>query len=177
MNSAHIEELAVPYDPSRAEERVAQRRRLFRGRLLSLGITVAIMTGLYLWQRAQFTGVGWIVVYAVALLISLGWVAGSWLAYRRAVSELAEVRPGIAVRVDRQGVTVAGASAAWAEVDRLAMVGGGLGRSPRLLLTRSSGPPASVAIDQVAVLPATLDSTVRAYSAGRHGVDFSALDT
>ena len=32
-------------------------------------------------------------------------------------------------------------------------------------------------LDQVTVFPATLDTTVRAFSGGRHGIDLSALDT
>jgi hypothetical protein len=34
-----------------------------------------------------------------------------------------------------------------------------------------------VPLDQIPTLPATLDSTARAYSGGRFGVDLRALDT
>jgi hypothetical protein len=34
-----------------------------------------------------------------------------------------------------------------------------------------------VPLDQITVFPATLDSTVRAFSAGRHGVDLSAIES
>ena len=46
-----------------------------------------------------------------------------------------------------------------------------------LRLTLIDGRQAEVPLDQVTVFPATLDSTVRAFSAGRHGVDLSALET
>jgi hypothetical protein len=56
------------------------------------------------------------------------------------------------------------------------VVKGGVGRSPRLELSRTNAGPGSVALDQISVHPATLDSTARAYSGGRHGVDLEALD-
>lgn len=84
--------------------------------------------------------------------------------------------PGTAIRVDRGGIEIAGLRAGWADVRSVATTKAGIGRSPRLQLTLLDGRTASLALDQVTVLPATLDSTVRAYSGGRQGVDLTALE-
>ena len=167
----------MAFDAELAEDKVRRRKAMLRSRLIGLGITVAVMVGFYLWQRDQFTGVGWIVVYALGLSISVGFVVGHLIAYLLARQELAEIGNGVALRIGRPGVVIGDAYAPWAEVTALTVVKGKLGHGPRLQLTRTGGPPASVALDFLDVRPATLDSTARAYSAGRHGVDLSALDT
>jgi hypothetical protein len=68
-------------------------------------------------------------------------------------------------------------SASWPEVAVIDTIKGGVGRKPRLRVTTADGRRADVPLDQVTVFPATLDSTVRAFSAGRHGVDLSALES
>ena len=67
-------------------------------------------------------------------------------------------------------------SASWPEVVVVNTVKGGMGKDPRLRLTTTDGRRADVPLDQITVFPATLDSTVRAFSAGRHGVDLSAIE-
>ncbi|MBO0812963.1 MAG: hypothetical protein J2P23_13085, partial [Microlunatus sp.] len=47
---------------------------------------------------------------------------------------------------------------------------------PMLRAVSTDGSHLEVPMEQLKVLPATLDSTVRAYSGGRHGLDLSALD-
>ena len=64
----------------------------------------------------------------------------------------------------------------WSYVSSLDTVRGGPGRSPRLRLRTTDGRTSQVPLDQVQAFPATLDSSARAFSAGRHGVDLSALD-
>jgi hypothetical protein len=39
-----------------------------------------------------------------------------------------------------------------------------------------TGSQASVSFEQIPTYPATLDTTARAFSGGRHGVDLTALD-
>ena len=94
--------------------------------------------------------------------------------------------PGLAAAVSIYGLVsdpadierqVAGLSASWPEVAAIDTVKPGLGRGPRLRLTTGDGRRGDVPLDQVTVFPATLDSTVRAFSAGRHGVDLSALES
>jgi hypothetical protein len=82
---------------------------------------------------------------------------------------------GIAVRIGRSGVQVGDAFAYWKQVAALKVVKGGAGRSERLRMEFAGG-KVEVPLDQLDVRPASLDTTARAYSAGRHGVDLTALD-
>jgi hypothetical protein len=176
MTTQHIDELIVPYDPGQLQRRVALRRRGLWSRLISLGITVVILVLLYFFGGDRTQAAGFLSVYGVVLAISLVWFAGYLVAWLRARRALRGLRTGTAVRIGRPGIQVGRVFTPWSEVVGLAMTGGGLGRSPRFELRRSIGPAVSVPLDQIDVHPATLDSTARAYSGGRHGVDLSALD-
>ena len=171
-----IEELAIPYDPSQVVARVARRRRLLISRIISFVITVAVVVGLYLWQRDEAAGRALPVISAVVVGIALAWLLGCLVAWLRARRELASLGSGLAVRIGRAGVEVAGSFAPWSEVESLAAVRSKWGRGPRLQLRQVGGVTTAVPFEQIEVRPATLDTTARAYSAGRHGVDLSALD-
>jgi hypothetical protein len=177
MSTGPISELVVPYDPGPLAEKVARRRRLVRSRLFSLGITVALLLLIYLWQREDLQGAVFVVLYALILGISLALLGASVALYVLAKREFAALGSGIAIRIGPPGIQVAGLSASWPEVVAIDTVKGGLGRNPQLRLTTTDGRRANVPLDQVTVFPATLDSTVRAFSAGRHGVDLSALES
>ncbi|WP_375424750.1 hypothetical protein [uncultured Friedmanniella sp.] len=177
MSTGPIEELAVPYDGSELAAAVLRRRRTVRSRLVSLGITVVILVLLYRFGGERLQAAGFLAVYGLALVISLAWFAVTVVGYLLARRELGTLGSGTAIRIGRAGVEVAGSFAGWPDVRGLSVVSGGLGRSPRLELRRTSGEPASVPLNQVVVHPATLDSTARAYSAGRHGVDLAALES
>jgi hypothetical protein len=171
-----IQELVVPYDAGPLMEKVARQRRMMRSRLLSLGITLVVLVVIYLWQRDQFGGAGFLAICGVVLLISVVWFAVFLVGYLRARQELASVGSGTAVRIGPAGVQVADLAASWNEVASLGAAKGGLGRSPLLRLSLTDGRTASVPFDQLPAFPATLDSTARAFSGGRFGVDLSALD-
>lgn len=177
MSTGPISELVVPYDPGPLAEKVARRRRLVRSRLFSLGITVALLLLIYLWQREDLQGAVFVVLYALILGISLALLGASVALYVLAKREFAALGSGIAIRIGPPGIQVAGLSPSWPEVAAIDTVKGGLGRNPQLRLTTTDGRRANVPLDQVTVFPATLDSTVRAFSAGRHGVDLSALES
>jgi hypothetical protein len=177
MSTGPISELVVPYDPGPLAEKVARRRRLVRSRVFSLGITVALLLLIYLWQREDLQGAVFVVLYALILGISLALLGAGVALYVLAKREFAALGSGIAIRIGPPGIQVAGLSASWPEVAAIDTVKGGLGRNPQLRLTTTDGRRANVPLDQVSVFPATLDSTVRAFSAGRHGVDLSALES
>jgi len=174
---APIDELVVSYDPGPLADKVERRRRLMRSRLMSLGITIVIMIVIYVWQREQLQGAGFITVYAVVLGISVGFVVFTLIGYLRARRELGAIGTGTAIRIGAPGIQVAGLAAPWTQVTSLTTVKGGLGREPALRLTLSDGRTSTLPFDQVTVFPATLDTTVRAFSGGRHGIDLSALET
>lgn len=177
MTTRPIDELLVPYDPSQLQQKVARRRRGMWSRLVSLGVTAVILVLLYVFAGDRYQGGGFLTVYGVVAGISLAWFLGyliAWLAARRQVRG---VGTGTAVRIGRPGIQVARVFTPWPEVTALTMTAGLGGRNPRFELRRSSGPPVSVPLDQIEVHPAALDSTARAYSGGRHGVDLTALDS
>jgi hypothetical protein len=177
MSTSPISELVVPYDPGPLTDKVRRRRRLIRARLISLGITVALLLLIYAWQREVLQGAGFLIICAVVLGVSLAVLGVTVVLYLLAKKGVGSVGSGIAIRIGPHGIQVAGLSASWPEVVAIDTVKGGLDRGPRLRLTLADGRQASVPLDQVDVFPATLDSTARAFSAGRHGVDLSALES
>ena len=170
------EELALVYDPAGPRQRVARRRKKLVSRAISLGITLAIMVGIYLWQRDQFSYSAPWVIYGVVLGISVGFGVFAFLAGRQAKKSLASMGQGIALRLGRPGVEIACAYVSWADLGSLAVTKGKLGHGPQFTVTRTDGHSLSVPLDQLEVYPATLDSTARAYSGGRFGVDLAALE-
>ena len=177
MSSGPISELVVPYDPGPLADKVARRRRLLHSRIISLGITIALILVIYLWQRDALTGAFFFGLCAVVLGISLVLIGVSVVFLVMAKREFADLGSGTAIWIGPPGIQVAGLNASWPEVVAIGTIKGGVGRDPRLRLTTVSGRQADVPLDQVIVFPATLDSTVRAFSAGRHGVDLSALES
>jgi hypothetical protein len=177
MSTSPISQLIVPYDPEPLAAKVARRRRLVRSRVISLVITIALLLLIYLWQREDMQGAVFVVIYVLALATSLGWLGASIALYFVAKRELATLGSGIAIRVGPPGIQVAELAASWSQVAAIDTIKGGLARGRRLRLALTDGRQASVPLDQVNVFPATLDSTVRAFSAGRHGVDLSALES
>jgi len=176
MTVSRISELIVPYDAQQIELKVQRRRRRMRSQLISVFVTVVIMAGLYFWQRDQLQGAGFLVIYGVLLGVPLILFLVFLLGYRQSKKELATMGSGTAVRIGVPGVQVADVFVAWPEVASLAAVRGGIGRAPLLRLATTDGRQARVPFDQIPTYPATLDGTVRAFSAGRHGVDLTALD-
>jgi len=176
MTVGPISELSVPYDAQTIELKVQRRRRRMRSQLVSLGLTVVILAGIYFWQRDQLQGAGFLVVYGFVLAIPLILVLVFLLGYRQSKRELATMGTGTAVRVGVPGIQVAGVFAGWSEVASLGAIPAGIGRAPLLRLATTDGRQATVPFDQITAYPATLDSTVRALSGGRHGVDLAALD-
>ncbi|MDN5804575.1 MAG: hypothetical protein L0H26_08350 [Microlunatus sp.] len=171
------EELALVHDAGGPMARVARRRKRFVSRVISLVITLAIMTGIYFWQRDQFDYTAPWLIYGIVLGISLGFAVFSFLACRQAKKIMAAVGPGLALRIGRPGVEIEGTYVPWSDLDTLAVTKGKLGHGPQLRVTTLGAVfSASVPLDQLAVFPSTLDSTVRAYSGGRFGVDLRALE-
>ena len=170
------DELALVYHPAGPLQRVARRKKKFVSRVISLGITLAIMIGIYLWQRDQFSYSAPWVIYGIVLGISVAFGVFSFLAWRQAKKILAAMGQGIALRLGRPGVEIAGAYVPWSDLGALAVTKGKLGHGPQFTVTRTDGHSLSVPLDQLEVYPATLDSTARAFSGGRFGVDLAALE-
>jgi hypothetical protein len=176
MSIAPISELVVPYDAGLVAEKVNRRRRMVISRLINVALTIAVLTVLYLWQRDQLRGAGYLVILGVLLAVPVIWFVVVLVGYRRARKELASVGSGRAVRMGPPGVQVGALYAPWSDVASLGAVRTGIGRAPVLRLTTTNGDQASVSFEQIPTYPATLDATARAFSGGRHGVDLTALD-
>ncbi len=177
MTSSPFHELVVDYDPGELAQKVARRRRLVRSRLLSLGITIVIMVVIYLWQREQLRGAGFFAVYGLVFGISIAFVIVTLIGYLRARRQLTSIGSGTAIRIGAPGIQIAGLAAPWSQVAVVDTVKGGIGRGPALRLTLTDGRSAALPLDQVTVFPATVDTTARAFSGGRHGVDLGALES
>ncbi len=177
MSSVPIEELAVPFDPTSVLDKMARRKRMVRSRVISLVITAVVLVALYIWRLDQMSGAGFIVVYVVILGISLAWLGVYLVGYRQAKKELASLGSGIALRIGRPGVEMAGVFVPWADVLSLAAVKGRVWEPTVLELAWANGEPLTVAFDHMNARPATLDMTARAYSGGRHGIDLQALES
>lgn len=177
MSLGPIEELTVAYDPGPTADRIQHYKRMFRSRLVSFGISCLILIAVFIWQSDRFVGsVSVYVVYGLILLSSIAWVVVTYALYRNAQTAAATLGEGIAVRIDRAGVELAGTRVGWPEVTGIAAVKGKLATGPVLQVTRSSGAPLTVPLSQLSTVPATLDTAARAFSGGRHGVDLSQLD-
>jgi hypothetical protein len=176
--SSRIDELVVPYDPAPALNRVERWRRMLRRRLISLGISAVLLIVIFLWQSDRLTAnlAGTVIVYAVVLLAGLGWALFCWIALRRSRGAAAGAGQGVALKVDRSGIELAGRQIGWAQLVTLTTARGKWPSGPLLRAVATDGGRVDIPLEQLPVLPATLDSTVRAYSGGRHGLDLSALD-
>ncbi|QGN34755.1 hypothetical protein [Microlunatus sp. Gsoil 973] len=176
--SSRIDELVVPYDPTPALSRAERWRRLLRRRLVSLGISVILLALIFFWQRDRLTAnwAGTVVVYAVVLLAGCAWALFCWIAMRRSRRAAAGAGQGVALRVDRSGIELADRRIGWTQLATLTTAKGSWPSGPLLRAVATDGSQVDLPLEQLQVLPATLDSTVRAYSGGRHGLDLSALD-
>lgn len=178
MSTHGVDELTVAYDARPARARAQRWRRLFRSRLISLGITVAALIALYAWQHHRLNAnLGVLIgVYGLVLSLAVGWVVVNYAAYRITRRAAADVSHGVALRITRTGVELADNFSTWPQISALVVTKGRWPTGPRLALRPVTGDPVTVPLDQLDVRPATLDSTARVYSGGRHGVDLTALD-
>lgn len=171
------QELVVGYNPMPAAERVAHYQGLVRSRLVWLGIGVALLVVIWLWQRQQLDVAQTVLLFVVGLAFSGVWLVVAvvlYLAARRALDKVNAVTT-YAVKVDMHGIEVGGTAVAWPDVAGVATVRGRLGGAPRLTLTAVDGGTASVPITYLDTMPGTLDSAIRAYSRGRVWIDTSKL--
>ena len=171
------QELVVGYNPLPAAERVAHYQGLVRSRLIWLGIGVVLLLGMWFWLRDQLDTASTIWLFVLGLGFSGVWLVIAIILYvaaRRALDRI-NAAQGYAIRVDPQGIEVAGKTVAWPDVASIATVRRGLGGQPRLTLRDTAGVTASVPITFLDTLPGTLDSAIRAYSRGSQWIDTSKL--
>jgi hypothetical protein len=171
------QELVVGYNPLPAAERVAHYQGLVRSRLIWLGIGVVLLLLLWFWMRDQLDAAQTIWMFVIGLAFSGIWLVLAIVLYFSAKRGLDRINAtqGYAIRVDPQGIEVAGKTVAWPEVAAIATVRRGLRGQPQLTLRDTAGVTSSVPITFLDTLPGTLDSAIRAYSRGSQWIDTSKL--
>ncbi len=175
--TAMAQELVVGYNPLPAAERVAHYQGLVRSRLIWLGIGIVLLVLVWVWQREQLDVLQAILLFVIGLAFSGVWVVIAIVLYvlaRRSMDRV-NAAQGYAVRVDPQGIEVAGKVVPWSQVAHIATLRGALGGQPQLVLTDTSGATSSVPISYLDTMPGTLDSAIRAYSRGSQWIDTSKL--
>ncbi len=173
---APIAELVAFYDDGPTRSRIARYKGFLRSRLIGLGITVVLLVVIGIWQHRNLASAAGITIYALVVAVAVATVVLTYLLYRRSLRPLATLGQGVALRIDRHGVELAGQGVGWAEVAELAVRRSGWGFSPDFELLRRDQTSLRLPLDQIGALPATVDTAARAYSGGRHGVDLNALD-
>lgn len=93
----------------------------------------------------------------------------------RAQQELGSVGDGVAFQIDRQGITTPQGKAPWDDIISITTVPGQPCQGPILRVEHRLGCD-SYPVDALGVLPGSLESAVRIFSRGRHGVDLSAIE-
>ena len=170
------DELVIGYNPMPATQRVAHFRALIRSRLIWFGLAIVMCIVIYLWQRSNLDGVSSVALFVMGLGFSAVWVVIAVVGYFAAKRSLDSIGEGTAVTVDREGIDVGGTRTAWAQVAKVGTARGRLGVGPDLVVTDLAGAARTVPLSYLDTLPGTLDSAIRAYSAGRHWLDTSGID-
>lgn len=180
LTSSH--RLPIVYDAQVVAARVAGERGRVILNGVSTGITVAGLAGvlLYVWLARQ-----WVFDDVFGMLtwfLSFSAVIGSMILVARLVwlsrlrAELRAVGEGVALVVSAWGIGSAEGDAAWDDIAHVAATRGRIGRGYRLRVERVDGSAFDFPLEGLGILPGTLDAAVRAYSAGRHGVDLTVVD-
>lgn len=166
----------VFYNPAPAVARWQRLKRARTGRWVSLGISVALIGGLWWFYGGEVSSwFWWIVAISLGLsLLLLGWSMVQVAAARRELNGLYE---GLALGIGRGGLFAADQFLEWPAVAGL------VARPPRLLqgsarltLQAASGASVDLPLDYLSHSPAAIDGAVRALSGRRSWVDLSALD-
>ncbi|OYO23477.1 hypothetical protein CGZ93_05925 [Enemella dayhoffiae] len=177
-----MQQLPVFYDPERVEQRIGAYRRRVIWQAVSAGLSVAALAVLFLhsWlvAKGQPGEVGQMLRYVltfgaviglVMLLIQLLWL-------RRLRAARREVGDGLAMLLSHRGIETADGAMPWEDITRVAVANGRPGHGYRLDIVTADRGACAFPLDGLNLLPGSLDSATRAYSAGRHGVDLTVVD-
>lgn len=170
-----VGEYVVFYAPEAVQAKVKRWRSMLIQRLISTAISVAIGAAVWYFFADQVGSWGpWLV--GSALVVGLIWVIVSVTGLVIARRDAAQVQPGPAFAVTRDGVWIAQLWLTWPEVGAVLANPGRFGRSARLVVNARDGRSAAVPMEYLTALPANIDSAVRALSGGRCWIDLSRLD-
>lgn len=166
----------VFYNPILAQQRYAAARRNRTYRIVSLLISAAISAVIWWFWRDQMGGLTWWII-GIGLALPTFFLVRAVIGEFVAKGEASRVHDGLALGVGYEGLFVEGTMTQWSEVGRLHARPGRWGKSPTLVIERRDGASQQVPLDYLSMMPAAVDSGIRALSGGRLWVDFSALDS
>ncbi|MDO5500265.1 MAG: hypothetical protein Q4F67_11380 [Propionibacteriaceae bacterium] len=175
-------ELPVDYDAAIPASRAADQRRRIVGGSISTGISVigVVAVLLFVWLRRdwQFSEVTTMLTWVFASSAVIGSVIliarAIWLSRLR--QGVRAVGDGLAMVLSRDGIETEDGLMPWDRIARIAAAKGKPGHGYRLLVECVDGATTEFPLEGLGILPGTLDSAARAYSAGRHGIDLSIVD-
>jgi len=169
------EQLIIGFNPMSAANKVAYFSSQIRARLLWLVIAVLICVWIWVWQRQSLSGTTTALLFGVGIVYSAIWLAVAFINWLRARRSLSAISPGVAAAVDRQGMWLAGTGRAWPEIAQIDIAPGRFGGSPNLSVKGVDGRVSSICLADLDVMPGTIDSAVRSYSAGTHAINTAKL--
>ena len=169
------DQLLIGFNPMSAANRVAYYSSQIRSRLLWLIVSVVICVWVWLWQRGMLSVAQGVLLIGVGVLYSLIWVGVAFVNWRRAKAALAATSPGIAAAIDRNGIWMQNRAITWPEISHVALLPGRFGGSPSLAVTTQGGETTAMSVADLDVMPGTIDSAIRSYSAGTQWIDTSKL--
>jgi len=169
------DQLLIGFNPMSAANRVAYFSSQIRSRLLWLVISAVICVWIWIWQQRVLTTVQGGVLLGLGILYSLIWLGISVINWSRAKSALSAISPGVAVAIDRYGIWMRDKGMQWPEISQVSILPGRFGGSPHFTVTTGDGQVASMSVADLDVMPGTIDSAIRSYSAGTQWIDTSKL--
>ena len=173
-----LQEMVVPWDPAPLTARREAALRALIWPAISLTITLVLLVVIAAWNSASTGGAALpflVVFFSISVLTGAGILAYGILRAVRAHQELSEVGQGTALQLDHRGISTSQGHADWDQVQAIVTRPGGLLHGPLLVVEHELGRD-EYPVEGLGVLPAGLESSVRIFSRGRHGVDLSAIE-
>lgn len=178
-----MKQLPILFDARAADARIAGQRRKLIWQLVSVTLTTI---GLLICLGASIFAPQWVEehvwVQAMQWVLGITAVTGLltllanllWMRQLRAGRR--EIGQGLAMVLSHDGIETEKGAWRWEDMQAVQALPGKVGHGYRLAIIPSQGPGVQLPLEALTLMPGSLDSAARAYSAGRHGVDLRALD-
>ncbi|MDR1449767.1 MAG: hypothetical protein LBI84_06150 [Propionibacteriaceae bacterium] len=169
-------ELTVGFNPMAAAERVAHYTGLVRTRLGWLGLSAVICFVIWLWQGRSLDFAATGALWGAGLAYSLIWLLLAVVGRTAANRVLRRIGQGVAVRIGRDGIGIAGVFLPWPAIAEVTTRrASAFGAGPALAVRAATGAVCRVPFLYLDVKPGTIDAAVRAYSLGAWRLDTARL--
>ncbi|MDR0959752.1 MAG: hypothetical protein LBM23_05260 [Propionibacteriaceae bacterium] len=169
------QQLLVGYVSMPAAERVAYYSGLVRSRLIWLGVGVIICLLILVWQWSSMTTGYRIALFIAGLGYSLIWLVIALVGWSSAKAHLRNIGQGIALTVGQRGVWINQKTIPWDEIAAISIRRARAAAGPVLVVATTAGEKESMPFLYLDVVPATIDSAIRAYSHNTRSLDLSKI--